>query len=189
MSAFEFFFSFYGLILGLSVVEVITGFSRVFKARSRIAIGYVTPLLALVVLLDIASFWASAWNEFQGVPVSYGLLLVGMAVAATYYFAASQVFPDVLGDWESLDDFYARHKRYVIGGITFANFAVFDVARLFTAAGRERFGEIWADPLMIALSYGYYLLMVGLFISKSRRIDAGLLILLVAFYVHTAVEW
>ena len=47
MSAFEFFFGFYGLILGLSVVEVVTGFSKVLKQRRRIRIGYLTPMLAL----------------------------------------------------------------------------------------------------------------------------------------------
>ncbi len=60
MSAFEFFFSFYGLILGLAVVEVLTGFSRAMRARTRIRLGIVTPLLALFILLDLISFWSGS---------------------------------------------------------------------------------------------------------------------------------
>ena len=80
MSGFEFFFSFFGLILGLSVVEVITGFGKVLRRRDRIRLGWVTPLLAVFVLLDVASFWSISWIRMQGVEPSYLLLLIGLMV-------------------------------------------------------------------------------------------------------------
>ena len=60
MSDFEFFFSFYGLLLGLSVAEVAQEFSRTLRSRRRIRIGWLTPLLGVVVMLDISSFWVLA---------------------------------------------------------------------------------------------------------------------------------
>ena len=39
MSAFEFFFSFYGLLLGLSVAELVGGFARVLHERERIRVA------------------------------------------------------------------------------------------------------------------------------------------------------
>ena len=74
MDAFEFFFSFYGLILGLSVVEVITGLMRVFKQRRKVRIGWLTPMLGLVLLLDVTSFWTIAWGTMRDLEVSYRLL-------------------------------------------------------------------------------------------------------------------
>lgn len=44
MSAFEFFFSCFKLILSQSVAEVMTGFARSLKRRNPIRMGYVTPL-------------------------------------------------------------------------------------------------------------------------------------------------
>jgi hypothetical protein len=149
----------------------------------------VTPLLALFVLLDLTSFWASAWLEFQTIQVSYGLLVLGMAVAASYNFAASQVLPQDPDAWPSLDDFYARHKRFVILGVGFANVVVFDVARWFTSAGVERVRELWSDPVSAVLSYAYYVPLIGLLVSNSRRLDAILLISLVLFYVWVMVIW
>ena len=151
--------------------------------------GYVTPLLALFVLLDVASFWASAWLEFQSIQVSYALLVLGMTVAASYYFAASQVLPRDPENWPSLDDFYVRHKRFVVVGVGFANVVVFDVARLFTDVGIERLHELWSSPVAATLSYAYYVPLIGLLISKSRRVDAALLISLVLFYIWVMVWW
>ena len=51
MSAFEFFFSFYGLLLGLSVAELVGGFARVLHEKQRIRFGWLTPMLGIFVLL------------------------------------------------------------------------------------------------------------------------------------------
>ena len=61
MSAFEFYFSFYGLILGLSVAQVVSGFAVALDARKRSKVGLLTPLLALFLLFDITTFWLFAW--------------------------------------------------------------------------------------------------------------------------------
>lgn len=60
--SFEFFFSFYGLLLGLSAAEVAKGLANALGARERIRIGWLTPMLAGFLLLDIASFWLFAWG-------------------------------------------------------------------------------------------------------------------------------
>ena len=74
MSAFEFFFSFYGLLLGLSVAELVGGFSRVLHERQRVRFGWLTPLLAVFVALDLATFWNQAWRFFRGAPFNPALL-------------------------------------------------------------------------------------------------------------------
>ncbi|WP_092312379.1 hypothetical protein [Brevundimonas viscosa] len=106
MSAFEFFFSFYGLLLGLSVAVIATGVATAIQHRRKIRIGYLTPMLALFVGLDIASFWDSAWTNFRHLPLSYGLLVAGLGIALVYFIAASLIFPHDFADGQSLDDHF-----------------------------------------------------------------------------------
>lgn len=44
MSPFEFFFSFYGLLLGFSVAELVGGFARVLHERQIVRFGWPTPV-------------------------------------------------------------------------------------------------------------------------------------------------
>nr|WP_314433286.1 hypothetical protein [uncultured Brevundimonas sp.] len=114
MTAFEFFFSFYGLILGLSVAVIATGAARAFKHRKTVAVGWKTPLLAVFAALDIVTFWDSAWVSFHDAPYSYGLLVAGMVVALIYFVAASLIFPDAEDHVASLDQHFWANKRAVL---------------------------------------------------------------------------
>ena len=128
MSPFEFFFSFYGLLLGLSVAELVGGFSRVLHERQRVRFGWRTPLLALFVAMDVATFWSQAWVIFRGAPFNLALLFVGLIVAATFYIAASVTFPRVTAEGVEqkidLDDHFWAHRRLIFSCILAANVIV-----------------------------------------------------------------
>lgn len=128
MSAFEFFFSFYGLLLGLSVAELVGGFARVLHERERIRFGWLTPALALFVAIDIATFWNQAWVIFRGAPFNTFLLLVSLSIAATFYVAASVTFPRVSAEGAhervDLDAHFWAHRKLVFGCILGANLIV-----------------------------------------------------------------
>lgn len=128
MSAFEFFFSFYGLLLGLSVAELVGGFARVLHERERIRFGWLTPALALFVAIDIATFWNQAWVIFRGAPFNTFLLLLSLSIAATFYVAASVTFPRVSAEGAhervDLDAHFWAHRKLVFGCILAANLIV-----------------------------------------------------------------
>jgi len=128
LSAFEFFFSFYGLLLGLSVAELVGGFARVLHERERIRFGWLTPALALFVAIDIATFWNQAWVIFRGAPFNTFLLLVSLSIAATFYVAASVTFPRVSAEGAhervDLDAHFWAHRKLVFGCILGANLIV-----------------------------------------------------------------
>jgi len=128
LSAFEFFFSFYGLLLGLSVAELVGGFARVLHERERIRFGWLTPALALFVAIDIATFWNQAWVIFRGAPFNTFLLLVSLMIAATFYVAASVTFPRVSAEGAhervDLDAHFWAHRKLVFGCILAANLIV-----------------------------------------------------------------
>ena len=128
MTPFEFIFSLFALVLGLAMTEVLGGFVRVLKARSvradedlPIRIGWQTPLLGLVVTLDLISFWLGAWEDRDAIPIDFAPLVYSALIAGIYYAAASLVFPDDPRKWPDLDDWFERHKAQVALGIFAAN--------------------------------------------------------------------
>ncbi|MBD8679665.1 hypothetical protein [Sphingomonas sp. CFBP 13720] len=127
MSAFEFVFSLFGLLLGFSVVELVGGLARTLEARLRLEqayrVGWLTPLLAVFVMMDLMTFWLSAWRLRDSLTVTGGTLTAGLAFAGSYYLAAHLVFPPREADAPDLDLHYLRVKRWVLG-ILFALFAV-----------------------------------------------------------------
>jgi hypothetical protein len=121
MSPFEFVFSLFGLVLGFSLVEVLSGLVKTVKLRGTVRIGWLVPLLGLFVMVDLTSFWSVAWQLREKIPANYAVLLLGLGISGLYYFAASMVFPDKPEDWPDFDLWAAAHKRQVLGGIFVSN--------------------------------------------------------------------
>ena len=117
MTPFEFTFSLFGLLLGLSLAEVLGGLARVLKQRKEVQLGWLTPLLGLLVMLDLTSSWALAYSLKEEIPANFLTLVIGLFVTGLYYLAATLVFPDDASKWPDLDDYYFRHKKQVLGGI------------------------------------------------------------------------
>ncbi len=119
MTDFEFIFALYGLLLGLSLVEVIAGFARMIEARldpgTSIRMGWLTPLLGAFVVLDLLSFWQAAWVARNIVVVSLKSLTAITAFASAYYLAAKLVFPPDATGHPDLDAHFFRIRRVVIG--------------------------------------------------------------------------
>jgi hypothetical protein len=178
MDRFEFYFSFYGLLLGLSVAEVAGGCANALGARKAIRLGWLTPLLAIFVLLDISSFWIQAWRVRHQAAITYPAIFIGLAVALAYYLAAALVFPRQLSEWSDLDDHYAAHKRHVLGGVLFANTVVMAVAIAYRP-------EIFAQ-LGSAQDILFYGPLTALLFTRSKLVDAALLVALILFYLAGA---
>lgn len=180
MDPFEFFFSFYGLLLGFSVAELVGGFARLLHERRTVRFGYLTPLLALFVAIDIASFWNQAWVIFRPAPYNYALLIMGLAVASTFYVAATQVFPRELKPGEDLDDHFWTRKRLVLLSVMGANLLIvalfLGLVNLNGEIGRLRLGlAFWVGtPMFMALT-----LVAAL--ARKRLVVTGALAVLLAY--------
>ena len=170
MNTFEFYFSFFGLLLGLSVAEMASGFARILRARETVRLGLLTPLLGVMVLLDVSSFWVIAWRSLQNVPIEHLTIYVGLVVALAYYIAAAVVFPTDATQWPSLDDYYDRHKRWVVGGVLLSN-----GIGLATRLASGRTGAF--TPYEIGLDAAFFGILVALLAVRNRRANAVLLAL------------
>ena len=126
MSPFELVFAVYGLLLGLAFAEVLGGFSRTVKLKrgsKPVRVGWMTPLLGLLVMLDLTSFWLLAWDAREQISANYITLIGVLAMVGVYYLAATLIFPDAPEEWPDFDDWYDKQNRLVIGGLLAANVA------------------------------------------------------------------
>ena len=57
-------------------------------------LGWLTPLLGLLVMLDLTSSWALAYSLRDSIPANFLTLVIGLFVTGLYYLAATLVFPD-----------------------------------------------------------------------------------------------
>lgn len=185
MSAFEFFFSFYGLLLGLSVAELVGGFARILHEKARVRFGWLTPLLAVFVAVDIATFWNQAWSIFRFAPFNLALLVMGLVVAGVFYIAASVTFPRPGGDAPiDLDDHFWRHRRTVFLCVLIANLIIVAVFFSLTAFT----GELGVIPLAPVFWIGLALFIGGTAAAAFapwRRVVIGALVVLVAYHLFT----
>lgn len=167
MSAFEFLFSFYGLLLGLSIAELASGFSRVWDRRGMQSIGWLGPLLALLLMCDLISLWTNAWLVRNLVEVGYYVALGAAAVSLLYYFAATQVFPRD-GSGLSADDHMMSHRKSVLSAVIFSNLLVtlgFCLIPVFN-------GPALAYNLLRNLPYYALLLAIGWLPSRRAVLAA-----------------
>lgn len=188
MSAFEFFFSLYGLVLGLSVVEIVSGFARLAHDRRGVKIGWLTPMLALVMLLDLANFWVSAYRNFQGYELSYAVMVIALGVASLYYVAASVVFPRDFEREPDFDAVYLRHRRLVMGILAAVGVIAFELIPMLTAEGGATRLAVWSnigrawEPLLF---YAAFAMIIG---TRNRWVNGTALAVIIGVYLSQFVR-
>ncbi|WP_241461620.1 hypothetical protein [Aurantiacibacter luteus] len=144
----------------------------------RFTIGWLTPLMAIFVMVDLMSFWMFSWTVQRLVTVTPHTLLAVMAFASAYYLAARLVFPADPERFRNLDAHYFRVSRTIFG-ILIALVAI-QWAYLLSI-------EEIRSALMSARSIWTTLLFVGLMgaamVFRQRRVQAILLVALIVRYL------
>ena len=179
MEAFDFAFSLFAIILGLSLAKVLEGFSRALRRRRVVHLGWLTPMLAMFVMLDLTSFWESGWAARRFVTPQYGMLLIGLVMSGLYYIAASIIFPGEFGDREDFDEHYMEHRRQVLGAILICD--LIQIGPIAVIRFAEVPARFWFEN---ALQFGA--LLTGI-VSGGKRTNIALLAALIALYLFTAV--
>jgi hypothetical protein len=175
MSAFELDFSLYSLLLGLALVQVLSGLVQTIQSPDRVKIGWLTPLLGLLVMLDLTSFWTIAWSLRQSAPPGFIPLLYGLVVMGLYFFAASLVFPTRPEDCPSLDAHFFKYRRTIVGAVIACN--------LLAWTGQAAIGLNPAPRVQDAAAMTVWLLsMCALMLARGRRLNIAILLFLIAIY-------
>lgn len=184
MGDFDFYLAFIGLLLGLAMAELLSRLADVIGARHKIKVGLLSPLLATALMLGILQTWVNTWDGRNTIAIDASLIyFIGVNVSA-FFLAASMVFPRNVEEWPSLDDYYWRHKHWVIG-IATATTALW-LAYLSVFSPRDPssiFHWSLVDWLWEGLFFGP---LVVLLVSRSRRVDLTALAILIVQYLIAA---
>lgn len=176
MAEFDYAFSLFGLLLGLALAEALGGLVRAIDTRGRLRIGWLTPLMSLVVALDVVSFWSLVWGVRGSIHVSYLVLTVGGLLAGTYYVAAALSFPRDPAAWSDLDDFFLARRMTVFSIVAALNIVFTAVA---VAAG-------WWSPNWLGvgmlIAYAQLLMMVAA-VAVPRRLALRVMSALLLAYL------
>ncbi|TKD50018.1 hypothetical protein [Sphingomonas baiyangensis] len=197
MSPFELVFAAFGLLLGLAISEVLGGFSRALKLKRGtrpVRIGWLTPLLGLLVMLDLTNFWLLAWDARDLIGADYLTLVAVLAIVGVYYLAATLIFPDTPEEWPDFDDWYDRQNRLVVGGLLAANVMSWIGLALLPEAPPALDATpaaVPVDPLLDLVynvsGFSILALFVALLLVQRRRPNAVMLAALCVLLVVSAV--
>ena len=195
MTGIDLIFQLFALLLGLSVAELLTGLGRSWRIRAgatrtgtQIRIGWLVPLLGLLVLIDQTHFWISAYGIRSHLAFNYWTMLVILAIIGGYYTISTFVFPDDPSDWPDFDDYYLATNRIVVGGMFAVNLAA--LAHLFylMAHGLDAstlpFAQHWAS---LAAVFLYFPGLFALWFVKSPRANVALLLYMIVLMLIGAL--
>ena len=182
MTAFEFVFPLFGLMVGLSLVEMLAGLARALKTKREVRVGWLTPLLGLVILANLTLIWLGAWDVREvAVPTGPTLLLI-LTVGGSYFLAASLVFPSSDSQVRDLDEHFMAHRTLALLIIAGCNF-VYLVRRVIEFGAPD-------EPLWWAVNAVFLGLLLLAAFARNRRLILGVLAFLVAAHLlMLLLEW
>jgi len=191
MPGFNFLFEAFILLMGLAMAEVLRGFSRVLKLRTRrragidtdrVRIGWLTPLLGLFVIVDQSTFFLHMYGFRETMPFNGGTVLGILLTIGWYYLIASMTFPDEPQDWPDFDAWFWQQKRFVVGGVLGINaISIIATIAFTTAEQQQRLAAQMDAAMMYANLIILFVLpaMIWLFFSKSARVCIVLFIFVI----------
>ncbi len=180
--AFAFMFSFYGLLLGLAVAEVASGFSRAYDERHIRRLGAVAPLFGALLLVDLITFWMNAWAYRDLAEVRYLTAIAVALVALLYYFAATQVFPKAT-EKDTLDNHIMEHRRVVVFCVLASNLMEQIPAIVSAVKTPWPLSDV---ALWAGLNLTYYILLGIAALAKSKTV-VGITVAIAILYITSAM--
>ena len=124
MGAFDYLFTFYGLLLGIAVANVAIGFADMWRDSDRLPVGVCPPLLGCIVMLGGMNVWLTMWHIRQDVGINALQMLAATAVALPYVFVSRAMFPGVEDQREqSLEAHYLKHRALILAVLTIPGIA------------------------------------------------------------------
>jgi hypothetical protein len=183
MSSFEFFMTFYGLLLGLAVAEVLLGFANLLRHRARPRLGLLTPLLGLLVFLQLMAIFIDAWSRLQSVAITMEGLALPTAIGVMMFFVSVILVPRDPAEWSDLDDYFRLNRRWTIGLLIGVNILVLGYEAPFVQALLKG-GQWFNFGYWVAINVLYFATIAGALLLHARRAIVACLALQILLYVY-----
>lgn len=176
MSKFEFFMTFYSLLLGLAVAELLLGFANLLRNRARPKLGLLTPLLGTFVFLQLMATFIDAWGRLQHVALTMDGLALPTAIGVLLFFVSVIVVPRDPAEWTDLDEYFRANRRWALGLVIAANLLVLGY-ELPNLPSQHL-------PTYVAINALGFSLMGGAMLLRRRLAIAACLGALILFFLY-----
>lgn len=168
-----------GMVLGLAVSKLLTGFAGLVQHPGRYRLSAVHLLWAASILLELILFW---WWEFalsQLQAWNFGTFLFLIGYTITLYLMAALLFPDSIDEYGGYEAYLIR-RRYWFFGLLATTF-VLDV--IDTAIkGEEHWSRLNTDYL-IQVPFGLVLCAIAC-ATEKRRVHLALVLAHIAYQAY-----
>jgi hypothetical protein len=168
MDEFEVFFTFYGLILGLSAAEILKSLGGLARRGALRAIRAQAGLIAFLTFLLICATWIDAWSLRASFKLDFRSLWAPIGAATAYYLAAVVVLPRENSEWDDMDAYFAKRKSFIIGALI--------AAELFVTAIQlpDLVEQLHTEPMLfwlfsMPLTTAIFGVFTVMFFARSRR--------------------
>jgi hypothetical protein len=186
MDKFSFFFAFYGLILGLAVAELLSGFARLVRARAVRRIGPQTGLLAALTFVVLCATWIDSFSRYQNIGLDLSGLWAPILTATCYFLAATVIFPGDAEDDQAFDDYYRTRKRFVIAMLLIAETGNnLSFTTVYIQTFHDNSARFWG--FLFPFNLLINLIWIALLFVQSRKANIALLSLQIILF--TAIYW
>lgn len=182
MDAIEIFFTAYGALLALGVAQLLLSAARLIRARETIRLGWATPLVMMLSLLEICSFLNMSSRLMGQADLSFDLVTVSMLACGAFFLAAALAAPDDLAAWPNLNLYYEKYKRLVVGGLIAGSLLGFELNSVLVRGLNETIQVRWMG-LHATLLLAFYLMITALFVVRNRAANLVLLAMLNAIFI------
>lgn len=184
MTGSDLLFQLFALLLGFAVAELLAGLARTWRIRvgatrtgeADIRIGWLVPLLALLVLSDQTHFWLAAFELRTHVTFDYATLLGVLTIIGGYYIVSTFVFPDDPEHWPDFDEYYLKTNRTVVGGMLAINLATLIYGTFATSGLSLADAPLARSWISIVAAMLFLPGLVALWFVKSRKANLLLLV-------------
>ncbi len=175
MTQFEFFMTFYSLLVGIGVAELLLGFMNLLRHRRRPRLGLLTPLSGVLIFLQLMALFLDAWSNLRSIEISMVGLAVPTLVAVCVFAASVLVFPRDPEDWPDLTDYFYRNRRITLGLLFAAN--------LFILIHEHAQVQANQLPAYLVVNVIGFSLMGGSALLRPRPAVTACLVLMIALHI------
>ncbi len=174
---------FMGMVLGMAVSKLLTGFAQLVQHPGRYRLSAVHLLWAGSILVEMVLFW---WWEFalSRLPTwTFGTFMFLIGFTISLFLLAALLFPEDIDEYGGYEAYFIR-RRYWFFGLLACTF-VFDV--IDTAIkGEEHWTRLSSDYL-IQVPLGLALCLVAC-ISAKPRVHLALALLHIAYQSYWTIR-
>lgn len=196
MNGFDLTVRLFALLLGFSIAEVLGGFARTLRLKLALTpvspgstrVGWLVPLLGLLVVMEQMSFWMAFYVLEAHVPASFFSMLFVLFIVGGFYVVSTLIFPAHPERWPDFDTYYFRVKTAVIGALLGLQFSLYGVGIVIAAAGDTLTAIEEPTAVGIAAALIQLPLLGALLFSRRREASLVLLLLCNATLVIRAVS-